>query len=109
MERMLTLDDETFAKLLIKSKLIEGAEDPWKHSTYNYMVVSVYKHITRHAFSYCEEVVGACPISPLPYAAQHGPFIFRSQLDCVFKGTNKIFDIKTRASRHIRVNMTDYK
>jgi hypothetical protein len=38
MERLLTLDERTFTRLLLHRKVIDETIDPWAESAYNYMV-----------------------------------------------------------------------
>ena len=38
MERLLTLDEKTFTRLLLHRKVIDETVDPWAESAYNYMV-----------------------------------------------------------------------
>jgi hypothetical protein len=38
MERLLTLDEKTFTRLLLHRKVIDDTVDPWAESAYNYMV-----------------------------------------------------------------------
>jgi hypothetical protein len=38
MERLLTLDEKTFTRLLLHRKVIDETIDPWAESAYNYMV-----------------------------------------------------------------------
>lgn len=37
LERFVTMERDTFESLLVKQMLVEGAQDPWSESAYNYM------------------------------------------------------------------------
>jgi hypothetical protein len=120
MERLLTLDEKTYTRLLLHRKVIDETVDPWAESAYNYMVTkdgAILRSQLDCAIKVAAVLLRCCAATSRHGAASARPTAFLTSCivisitsvpHCFIQGTSRIFDLKTRATNAIRLNVEQY-